>query len=586
MTIQILLLDGQSHARWRLDHPRSPRLVFLTLALGLFIGAAQMVFFLIPSSFPLFLSQQLMTLLSRGLLTIGCWMAYSPAPPALPVGFVPVLGSTIWRLQSADRGPKEKHRPTPLKLKIGAPVTSTFRRLSTEATRDFYDIVSARPNGTSSLPRPAERVVFRTPAKRAPALSFTSSIFSNQMPQLASALQPSIDVIERETPGRANVKKNYGSIYRPTRVSVDQSELSQWPPRPTSERVRNFSRPSYSQPKGVQFVQPQPPATSTPSYLAPPRPPRSLARLARPLAGVRDSAIQTPTPSPPGTNSTPTDNSFGLAFRLTPRRTPTLTQIQTISQRSDSGRRKAVPQATFAPGHALNQSFEAEVFPVSVGSAVSLDLSQFPMPQTPPQLATRGARPGPGTNDPVVTSPTTAYSTSSSSIKTASTEACVDRTSLFFAPPHDSPTKMTDDGPASPDSGSSFTARPRPARKSSEIMLEPMPADRSSGALTAPNSAVPGSRRSIPSSDHRKSFEARTSQRLTQESEWMAPNRQAVLDSLLRLQRDAGISAEVSRLRDSYSELQSMRQSYQSREEWDRRSEVVYKRDGRIQGYI
>ena len=548
------------------------------LALGLFIAATQIILVLPTASFALILSRQILTVLSRALLVYGCWKAYQPPCPGIKTesGFtaVPTFTGGLARLMSRDRTSKDPARNSrvsePLKLKIGEPVEGTFRRLSTEATRDFYDALDARSraNIRAELPRRAERVVFRTPARRAPALSFTSSIFSNQaMSQLASALNSDQPNLPTAT-SVVSTQKNYGSIYRPMTVNVGEAELSQWPPIAPPARsvvadqqyITHFSRPSYSQPRrqrstasrrssDIESDSTRQPA-KTRSVVLPARPPKSRARSANPFARILADTEYS--------SDAPTDDTFGMIIRPAPRRTPTITRIQG-SVRSNSIPRKPIPAdskpAAHIQKHRPQRSIKAEVFPLSVGSAPSMDLCQFP---SPPPHARGGSAPTPREASLAalsIRSPETVYSTSSDSIRTMSTEECKKRTSFFFATPVQSPIpKDTSNEPYTPSSDStSSTFRPRmTARKSSEIMSESPFEDWSTGILGR-------SDRKSTASDDRKSYQAQLPSRLTADSEIHFVSDRRTYLSMQRLRRDAGITPDFRRLRQSFMELKNLR---------------------------
>ncbi|ORX41104.1 hypothetical protein BD324DRAFT_647999 [Kockovaella imperatae] len=577
LTLQVVLFDQPSLARWRLDHPHSPRLVLVLIAIGLFIASTQLVIVLIPESFPLFLARQILTLVSRCLLTLGCWRAYKPVRAAQPRSALAWSSEKISRLRPGEKPTQSQSRKailtTPLKLKIGAPLKTTFRRLSTEGIREFYDMLSDRQQNAPapSLPRRAKRVVFRTRPRRAPTLSFTSSTFSDgqTITALQSIVYPVAEPIAgvQAVPDHSAVKKNYGSVYRPLRVSVDPSELSHWPPASTTSkpavltsRSRHVSRPSLSQP--TASMRSQIPATElwTHAKADPPRrPARSLARLARPVMGIRDSAIGTPSPIA-GEGSTLSDDTFGILPYPGPRRRPILGRADPSNAaiaRSNSIPRKPLPPLEgYAETNEDRRSFEARVFPVSVGSIQSIDLHQFPIPQSTSRPRTRTSHDRP-------VSASTAFSTSSSSVKTMRTEDCVDRTSFLFMPrTMESPTQAEAEFESEEDESQdvnthrSITSRPPlAARKSSEIILDtPLPADRLSGIVSHRTSAEQLSARQPKSSSR---IMVCRSPSMFHESQWFAPNRQAVLESLQRLRRDAGITPESyhSNVRETSEEL-------------------------------
>ena len=139
----------------------SSRWTLLPLAGGLALAIAEMLLLLPSNSFTLIILRRGMRLSSRISLVVGVMLLYLPAPSRLMAD----SERTHHRLHSEDghaiTAEKDKRRPTPLKLKIGAPVQETFRRLSVEATRDFY-AARAQARGEAETPKPIERVVFRT----------------------------------------------------------------------------------------------------------------------------------------------------------------------------------------------------------------------------------------------------------------------------------------------------------------------------------------------------------------------------------------------------------------------------------------
>lgn len=94
---------------------------------------------------------------------------------------------------------------------------------------------------------------------RAPVLSFTSSAFSaSSLTYIARVVQPDLPIRQLDVKNdfsqvrspnmagdsiltRSSVKKNFGSIYDPERLSVQESDLAEWPPATSS-----LSRPGVS----------------------------------------------------------------------------------------------------------------------------------------------------------------------------------------------------------------------------------------------------------------------------------------------------------------------------------------------------
>jgi hypothetical protein len=205
----LTLFHPASYVRFSAKHPTggSPA-ILSTLALGLLLAAIENGLTLAPASFSLLISRQIIRFMSRALLAAGLHLAYPPsgqsagewsnlsntgtdsalASPARPVPAGRSTGGARWNnrdtekpadrggergagwlgpgfsKKSAERGQSEKGRPF-----IGAPDTSTFKRMSTTGTREFHthklgnvplnNVGVARGN---AVPAPVERVIVRT----------------------------------------------------------------------------------------------------------------------------------------------------------------------------------------------------------------------------------------------------------------------------------------------------------------------------------------------------------------------------------------------------------------------------------------
>ncbi|WVQ70578.1 hypothetical protein IAR50_000097 [Cryptococcus sp. DSM 104548] len=160
------------------------------------------------------------------------------------------------RRKASQKRKGKKSREAPSRLVIGAPIPGSFQRLAGgDETRDFYMLNSAKfggmvgtqgggigrglaAAGTTGMMGAVsrlgmERVTLRTPAGRGPMLSIVSSTFSAIEPMTRTrSAQPAIE----PEPGTAKsssaltVKKYTGSIYAPSAISVEASELHRWPP--------------------------------------------------------------------------------------------------------------------------------------------------------------------------------------------------------------------------------------------------------------------------------------------------------------------------------------------------------------------
>ncbi|WWC98637.1 hypothetical protein V866_005530 [Kwoniella sp. B9012] len=151
------------------------------------------------------------------------------------------------------------------KLQIGNPIEGTFQTLTVDG------------NGVDGLPSAkfgmgmialqiagignpmivgvqkgkVEKVVVKRPTRRPPVLSFTPSTFtqssldalvSRTRPSDAEHIQPNTAVSRSTT----SAKKNVGSIYRPDRISVDESDLAMWPPPSmTDNQSQIYNQPLY-----------------------------------------------------------------------------------------------------------------------------------------------------------------------------------------------------------------------------------------------------------------------------------------------------------------------------------------------------
>ncbi|WVQ85864.1 hypothetical protein IAT38_008032 [Cryptococcus sp. DSM 104549] len=317
---------------------------------GLTLAAAEMAMAAAPQGFAVILARRVGRCVARGVLVLGLLGMYrgqrtgwdelespgrdpargvkaardnwrgtvssfgTPPPGRVPLGYPnpPFIQSPPDEKKTKTKREKSKKgKAPPARLQIGGPVEGTFRKLDTGATRDFYALHSAKLGGAgmeagmgSALAGmgaagmvgatgriPMERVVFRTPAARAPILSFTSSTFdSSALETLTRTVRPSPSPFSPSSPGFASpssnpfaeprtcrtafststttVKKNTGSIYAPSRVSVEESQLSRWPP---VELLPGGSRSGSAAGGAVgRGVSPQP-ASGLPGAVAPGR---------------------------------------------------------------------------------------------------------------------------------------------------------------------------------------------------------------------------------------------------------------------------------------------------------------------------
>ncbi|WVQ63240.1 uncharacterized protein L199_001391 [Kwoniella botswanensis] len=135
------------------------------------------------------------------------------------------------------------------KLQIGNPIEGTFQKLTIDGN-GVDGLPSAKfgmgmiASQIAGIGNPmivgvqrgkVEKVVVKRPTRRPPVLSFTPSTFtqssldalvSRSHPSDPESIQPNT-AISRST---TSAKKNVGSIYRPDRISVDESDLALWPP--------------------------------------------------------------------------------------------------------------------------------------------------------------------------------------------------------------------------------------------------------------------------------------------------------------------------------------------------------------------
>ncbi|TYJ55646.1 hypothetical protein B9479_003678 [Cryptococcus floricola] len=180
--------------------------------------------------------------------------AGSPTKPQAGTYVLPGA-SFAARRKASQKRKGNKSRGAPSKLVIGGPIPGTFQRLAGGETRDFYMLNSAKFGGMAGAQAGGigrglaaagttgmmgavsrlgmERVTLRTPAGRGPMLSIVSSTFSALEPMTRTrSEQPAIE----PGPGTAisstalTVKKFTGSIYAPSAISVEASELHRWPP--------------------------------------------------------------------------------------------------------------------------------------------------------------------------------------------------------------------------------------------------------------------------------------------------------------------------------------------------------------------
>ena len=228
---QLTLFHPASFARFSSNTTtaHSATSILSCLALGLLLAAIQNGLALAPTSFALLVSRQVVLLLSRTLLTGALYLAYPPSPAprsggvwrnlsneetgsaltgptqsagagGLGAGGTGGRNGAAWNAWEAEkpadqgevqeggwlaRGLSRKREKstksgktssgkaarTTQKLVIGAPVTDTFKRLSTGATREFHahkvgeKLLSdgaVVPGTAAPAPAPVERVVFRT----------------------------------------------------------------------------------------------------------------------------------------------------------------------------------------------------------------------------------------------------------------------------------------------------------------------------------------------------------------------------------------------------------------------------------------
>ncbi|OCF78566.1 hypothetical protein I204_00506 [Kwoniella mangroviensis CBS 8886] len=185
------------------------------------------------------------------------------------------------------------------KLQIGNPIEGTFQKLTVDgngvdglpsAKFGMGMIVSqiagiGNPMIVGVKKGKVEKVVVKRPTRRPPVLSFTPSTFtqssldalvSRSRPSDAEPIQPNT-AISRST---TSAKKNVGSIYRPDRISVDESDLALWPPPSTIE----YQSDIYKQPLYDVDTKPGSILPST-SNIRPPNMPRtnSIKRKAVPM---------------------------------------------------------------------------------------------------------------------------------------------------------------------------------------------------------------------------------------------------------------------------------------------------------------
>ncbi|RXK40644.1 hypothetical protein M231_02101 [Tremella mesenterica] len=218
---------------------------------GLFIALSEIALTPLPFTFPTIILRRALRFSSRLILVLGLLGLYLAVPdrqslshrrldsedghhnPDEPASKSPRLTEGKDGGEAKEKsGKSKKKKPEP--LRIGAPVNGTFRRLSTDATREFYSN-HAKVRGVE-IHVPVERVVFRTPAARAPILSFAGSIFDQDaLTELAEVIRRRPPPSPQPEPLTARSTKKYaGSIYDPGRISVLGSDLAQWPPTATA----------------------------------------------------------------------------------------------------------------------------------------------------------------------------------------------------------------------------------------------------------------------------------------------------------------------------------------------------------------
>ncbi|EIW69959.1 hypothetical protein TREMEDRAFT_61727 [Tremella mesenterica DSM 1558] len=232
-------------------HHTPARLWYILISLGLFIALSEIALTPLPFTFPTIILRRALRFSSRLILVLGLLGLYLAVPdrqslshrrldsedghhnPDEPASKSPRLTEGKDGGEAKEKsGKSKKKKPEP--LRIGAPVNGTFRRLSTDATREFYSN-HAKVRGVE-IHVPVERVVFRTPAARAPILSFAGSIFDQDaLTELAEVIRRRPPPSPQPEPLTARSTKKYaGSIYDPGRISVLGSDLAQWPPTATA----------------------------------------------------------------------------------------------------------------------------------------------------------------------------------------------------------------------------------------------------------------------------------------------------------------------------------------------------------------
>ncbi|WWD08420.1 hypothetical protein V865_006532 [Kwoniella europaea PYCC6329] len=303
----------------KFDNPndRKRNKVIYTLIGGMILANVEIGLSLLPSqTFIILLSRRTIHLVSRVCLTIGFLIWYrferisdlvgvkrkkkgkdtintfgTPAS-TFGIGFTPNNSLVQRKTTSATK------RSQKTKLQIGNPIEGTFQKLTVDgngvdglpsAKFGMGMIVSqiagiGNPMIVGVQKGKVEKVVVKRPSRRPPVLSFTSSTFTqSSLDALVSRSRPSDpESIQPNTaisPSTTSAKKNVGSIYRPDRISVDESELALWPPPSMIESQNQI----YNQPYDVNIK----PGSNVPpsSNIRPPSMPRtnSIKRKAVPM---------------------------------------------------------------------------------------------------------------------------------------------------------------------------------------------------------------------------------------------------------------------------------------------------------------
>ncbi|WVW80926.1 hypothetical protein I302_102917 [Kwoniella bestiolae CBS 10118] len=283
-------------SRWEHRSDRKRNKVIYILVAGMILSSVEIGLSLLPSQrFSILLARRTIHLLSRVCLVLGYIVWYrleaisnsgsTPrrkqkgrdtintfGTPASTFGLNLNLNNPLIQRKATSATRKSSMKRRVGKLQIGNPIEGSFQKLNTglgdglPSAKLGMGIIGGQVAGVGvgspvfvGVDRGGrvEKVVVKRPTKRPPILSFTPSTFTqSSLNALISSIAPSRDPVrntEMVPPGTAlsrsttSAKKNVGSIYRPERVIVEESDLAVWPPSRMIERSDFYDRSQYDE---------------------------------------------------------------------------------------------------------------------------------------------------------------------------------------------------------------------------------------------------------------------------------------------------------------------------------------------------